>query len=99
MATITLNPLDNIDTYRKVADNAYAQAQAASDAEKARNALRNPKAVLTEQENEAGIGPSPVQPASAPATTTRGFTKPFTPAERAKQDAQKQELLRKRGDI
>lgn len=69
-----LAPLDDPATYRKVADAAYA-----------RDAIRNPKAVLAGQEAEAEGSAKDL--AAAPATAIPGvkFTKGFTPAERAVQ--------------
>ena len=82
----TLSPLDDTKTYRTVADAAYARKTA--------NGVRNPKAVLTDQEEEA-MGPDgkpAAQAAAVAASSPIKFTKGFSPAEKA---AQRKALIEK----
>jgi hypothetical protein len=82
-----MNPLDDTATYRKIAEEAYKR--------------NGPPKVTIEREKTAGTDAPAALPASSPASAASGpgFTKSFTPAERAAQDKQKRELLKKRGDL
>lgn len=75
-----LKPLDDIKTYRSVADEAYAR--------KAAKGVTNPRAVTAARMDEAENGsPVPVPPPNSPASVIPGvkFTKGFTPDEKAAQ--------------
>lgn len=90
-----LAPLDDIKTYRSVADEAYAR--------KAAKGVTNPKAVAAMREAEANgtdVSQVPVPPANSPASAIPGvkFTKGFTPEERAAQQKALALKLKQRGD-
>lgn len=77
-----IKAIDDISTYRAMADKAYAK--------KATNAVVNPKRVIAQREEEAESGAPEIPPAAQIPGVT--FTKGFTPAEKA---AQKTALLKK----
>lgn len=70
-----LSPLDDIKTYRDVADEAYAR--------KFSQGIQNPKAALAAR-MAAAENPTPAA-AAAPAASGMKFTKGFSPEERAAQ--------------
>lgn len=92
MAT-KLAALDDISTYRKVADKAY-------------NSGINPKAVLKNRESEAGIGGETPPPAAvtesldpkAPPGGNLSFTKGFSPEQRADQAKKLSAKLKSRAE-
>lgn len=83
-----MNAVDDISTYREIADRAYAR--------KPPDAI-NPKAVNAAREKAAGLTPPDPEP-SAPAASGPKFTKGFSPAERAAQAEKLKAKLKQTGD-
>jgi len=87
-----VSPIDDIKTYRKVADDAYGR--------KFSTGVQNPVAAAAKRmeqgEAEAGVNTLPNGAAPAAAIPGVKFTKGFTPAERAAQQAALQRKLASR---